>query len=149
MAAAVVTIVTITAIFLGGPQTLVPISAAVQPSWHQLQPLNLGYSRSDQGRLQEARSDHGQPTGRRTQTDRNHRSWLFGKSSRREQTRSGHIKSVLDERTLECGFSFMKSSLGSSQSICASIASAQCGLALPREKSPTTPVTLIFQTGFF
>jgi hypothetical protein len=34
----------------------------------------------------------------------------------------------------ECGFSFMKSSLASSQSICASIAAANCGMALSREK---------------
>jgi hypothetical protein len=48
------------------------------------------------------------------------------------------IESVLDERMFECGFSFMKSSLASSQSICASIAAANCGLALSREKSRTS-----------
>ena len=44
------------------------------------------------------------------------------------------IQSLLDERMFECGFSFMKSSLASSQSICASIAAANCGMALSREK---------------
>jgi hypothetical protein len=48
------------------------------------------------------------------------------------------IESVLDERVFECGFSFMKSSLASSQSICVSIAAAYCGMALSREKSRTS-----------
>jgi hypothetical protein len=45
------------------------------------------------------------------------------------------IESVLDERMFECSFSFMKSSLASLRSICASIATANRGMALPREKS--------------
>jgi hypothetical protein len=47
--------------------------------------------------------------------------------SARETPRAMHqiIESVLDERMFECSFSFMKSSLASSQSICASISSAK------------------------
>jgi len=52
------------------------------------------------------------------------------------------IESALDERMFECSFSFMKSQLASSQSICASIAAANCGAALSSEKSRTS--TLIF-----
>jgi hypothetical protein len=52
------------------------------------------------------------------------------------------IESVLDERMFECSFSFLRSSLASSQSICASIAAANYGMALSREKSRTS--TLIF-----
>jgi hypothetical protein len=55
------------------------------------------------------------------------------------------IESVLDERMFACIFSFMKSSLASSRSICASIAAANCGLALWKEKSRSS--ILIFWTG--
>ncbi|WP_154071174.1 hypothetical protein [Bradyrhizobium lablabi] len=51
------------------------------------------------------------------------------------------IESGLDEWMFECSFSFMKSSLASSRSICASIPAANFGLALPREKS--SPSVLI------
>ena len=47
--------------------------------------------------------------------------------------------------SIECSFSFMKSSLASSQSICALFVSAHCGMPLSREKSGTA--TLIFQNG--
>src|SRR5262249_29561392 len=50
--------------------------------------------------------------------------------------------SVLDEWMFECSFSFTKSSPASSQSICASIAAATCGMALSREK--LDPTVLIF-----
>jgi hypothetical protein len=49
--------------------------------------------------------------------------------------RVGLIESVLDERMFECSFSFMKSSPVSSQSIWASIAAANFGMALLKEKS--------------
>jgi hypothetical protein len=39
-------------------------------------------------------------------------------------------------------------SLASSRSICASIAAANCGMALSKEKSSTTTTMLIFSTGF-
>jgi hypothetical protein len=52
------------------------------------------------------------------------------------------------ERMFECSFSYMKSSLASSRSICASIAVANCGMALSKEKSSTTTTMLIFSTGF-
>jgi hypothetical protein len=52
------------------------------------------------------------------------------------------IGSVLDGRMFECSFSFMKLSLASSQSICASIAAASCGKALSREKSRTSMTIL-------
>jgi hypothetical protein len=52
------------------------------------------------------------------------------------------------ERMFECSFSYMKSSLASSRSICASIAAANCGMALSKEKSSTTTTMLIFSTGF-
>ena len=46
---------------------------------------------------------------------------------------------------LGCGFSFMKLSLASSRSTCASIAAAECGVALSSEKSRSS--ILIFWTG--
>jgi hypothetical protein len=46
--------------------------------------------------------------------------------------------SVLDERMFECSFSFMKSSPVSSQSIWASIAAANFGMASLKEKSGTS-----------
>src|SRR5262249_2610634 len=42
----------------------------------------------------------------------------------------------------ECSFSFTKSSPASSQSICASIAAATCGMALSREKLDPTVLIL-------
>ena len=48
-----------------------------------------------------------------------------------------HYDDVLDERVAECSFSLIKSSLASSQSICASIAAANSGMGLSREKSRT------------
>src|SRR5262245_45470707 len=50
--------------------------------------------------------------------------------------------SVLDEWMFECSFSFTKSSPASSQSICASIAAATCGMALSREKFDPTVLIL-------
>jgi hypothetical protein len=48
----------------------------------------------------------------------------------------------LEQWMFECSFSFMKSSLASSQSICASIAAANCGMALSRERSRTSMMIL-------
>jgi hypothetical protein len=47
-----------------------------------------------------------------------------------------------DEQMFECSFSFMKSSLASSQSICASIATANYRMALPKEKSGSSVLIL-------
>jgi hypothetical protein len=52
------------------------------------------------------------------------------------------IESELDERMFECSFFFMKSSLASSRSICASIPAANFGWASPREKSSLSMLIL-------